>query len=223
MAQAVQPLPLQQRRRASVGGSWVSQPAPPNILQAQNKLINDSADRRRWADFTPTPSGPEGSPFIWRIEQSPNGKGSDLDRSTKSIDKVAEAAQANAKAVSAAGQQLFNEAFNPLSLDGVWNPQSQSYVGQLPSVGSSLHGTGRCSPCAWFWKPRGCSHAHECPYCHLCPEGELKNRKKAKVQAIRMGLVEPQGKKPSAPGIGPVVAAPFAASVAGTLNLSAVI
>jgi hypothetical protein len=24
----------------------------------------------------------------------------------------------------------------------------------LPSVGSILHGTGTCKPCAWFWKPQ---------------------------------------------------------------------
>jgi len=62
----------------------------------------------------------------------------------------------------------------------------------LPSVGSALHdGTGRCSPCAWFWKPRGCQSGATCGYCHMCPEGELKNRKRAKVQAIRMGAIEP--------------------------------
>jgi len=71
-------------------------------------------------------------------------------------------------------------------------PVSTAVAGALPSVGSALHdGTGRCSPCAWFWKPRGCQSGATCGYCHLCPEGELKNRKKAKVQAIRMGAIEP--------------------------------
>lgn len=70
--------------------------------------------------------------------------------------------------------------------------------GFLPSIGSSIHdGTGRCSPCAWFWKPRGCQSAANCGYCHICPEGELKNRKKAKVAAIRMGVVEPAQPKQS--------------------------
>jgi len=65
-------------------------------------------------------------------------------------------------------------------------------MGALPSMGSALHdGTGRCSPCAWFWKARGCQSGANCGYCHICPEGELKNRKKAKVQAIRMGAIEP--------------------------------
>jgi len=86
----------------------------------------------------------------------------------------------------AAGRQLFTEAMDPATLDGA-NPN-------LASKGSTLHGTGRCSPCAWFWKSRGCNSGWDCTYCHMCPEGELKARKKAKVQAIRMGVLEPAGK-----------------------------
>lgn len=60
--------------------------------------------------------------------------------------------------------------------------------GRLPSKGSALHGTGHCNPCAWFWKPgRGCQAGLNCEYCHLCSEGELKMRKKAKIAAIRRG------------------------------------
>lgn len=58
---------------------------------------------------------------------------------------------------------------------------------KLPSQGSKLHGSGECKPCAWLWKERGCANGKECVYCHLCPAGELKKRKKAKVQAIRAG------------------------------------
>lgn len=58
----------------------------------------------------------------------------------------------------------------------------------LPSLGSELHSSGECKPCAWFWKASGCASGEDCDYCHLCPAGELKKRKKAKVQAIRGGL-----------------------------------
>lgn len=73
-------------------------------------------------------------------------------------------------------RQLFNEALDPATLDGANL--------NLPSKGSTMHGTGRpplagldrrvarrCSPCAWFWKARGCNSGHDCTYCHLCPEG----------------------------------------------------
>lgn len=60
-----------------------------------------------------------------------------------------------------------------------------------PSFGSSLHGTGQCKPCAWYWKPEGCKNGEKCCHCHLCPEGELKARKKERVAAMRMGALEP--------------------------------
>lgn len=54
-----------------------------------------------------------------------------------------------------------------------------------PSEGSTLHGTGTCRPCAWFWKTQGCANGAACRHCHMCPEGELKNRKKDKVATLR--------------------------------------
>jgi len=48
----------------------------------------------------------------------------------------------------------------------------------LPSAGAALHGSSLCKPCAWFWKTGGCRWGVECGHCHLCPEGELRRRKK---------------------------------------------
>jgi len=53
------------------------------------------------------------------------------------------------------------------------------------SVGADLHGTGTCRPCGWFWKPEGCVYGAECGHCHMCPEGELKARKKARLATMR--------------------------------------
>jgi hypothetical protein len=98
-----------------------------------------------------------------------------------------------------AGRQMFSEALDSDVLDAeTSSPESQTKKaavvlnpGQMTSPGSALHGTGRCNPCAWYWKPKGCMNAVNCQYCHLCPEGELKQRKKAKVTAMRMGALEP--------------------------------
>jgi len=60
----------------------------------------------------------------------------------------------------------------------------------LPSQGSAAHGKGGCQPCAWYWKPVGCLKSQDCRYCHLCPDGELKRRRKRKVAMIRMGALE---------------------------------
>lgn len=60
----------------------------------------------------------------------------------------------------------------------------------LPSAGAILHGTGRCKPCAWFWKPGSCNWGVECGHCHMCPEGELRNRKKARVAQLKAEKAE---------------------------------
>lgn len=70
-------------------------------------------------------------------------------------------------------------------------PSSAPLPPGMPSRGSALHGTGRCRPCAWFWKEEKCHNLEDCGYCHLCPEGELKMRKKSKVAAMRMGVLTP--------------------------------
>jgi len=60
------------------------------------------------------------------------------------------------------------------------------------SRGSALHSSGACEPCAWFWRPGGCKNAEECGRCHLCPEGEIKARKKKKVAMMKLGLITPK-------------------------------
>jgi hypothetical protein len=57
----------------------------------------------------------------------------------------------------------------------------------IASRGSAMHGSGGCKPCAWYWKSVGCSKGQDCIYCHLCLEGELKMRRKAKMAALRSG------------------------------------
>jgi hypothetical protein len=53
------------------------------------------------------------------------------------------------------------------------------------SRGSEGHGTGACKPCAWFHHIEGCRHGTDCEFCHLCPNGEIKKRKKEKQKVIR--------------------------------------
>jgi hypothetical protein len=53
------------------------------------------------------------------------------------------------------------------------------------SVGSLLHKAQLCKPCAWFHHPKGCQRASACEFCHMCPPGEIKRRKKEKTMLIR--------------------------------------
>jgi len=41
-----------------------------------------------------------------------------------------------------------------------------------------MHERGVCHPCAFFWKKAGCENRQDCSFCHLCPPGEKKSRKK---------------------------------------------
>lgn len=61
----------------------------------------------------------------------------------------------------------------------------------LPSRGSAIHGDN-CRPCAWFWKAAGCQNAKDCMHCHMCPDGEIKARKKDKHTMMRLGLATPK-------------------------------
>jgi len=54
-----------------------------------------------------------------------------------------------------------------------------------PSAGSSGHDSGDCKPCAWHWKPGGCIKGPSCTFCHMCPEGILKARKRLKLKELK--------------------------------------
>jgi len=46
------------------------------------------------------------------------------------------------------------------------------------SLGAAGHDEGTCRPCAWHYKPSGCSNGIDCEFCHMCEKEEVKRRKK---------------------------------------------
>lgn len=62
-----------------------------------------------------------------------------------------------------------------------------------PSLGASEHGSGTCKPCAWFHHVEGCRHMEQCEFCHMCPAGEIKKRKKDKQRLIKTSKQLPGG------------------------------
>lgn len=56
----------------------------------------------------------------------------------------------------------------------------------IESAGSAEHAAGTCKPCAFLWKPEGCQKGPSCEFCHLCPIGEVKRRKKEKLALRKM-------------------------------------
>jgi len=110
-----------------------------------------------------------------------------------------EAVDGTPVADGAVGQEAFGDTLQfppfeqaPVPLDlSASIPTPLPQMAQLPSTGSALHSLGKCRPCAWLWKPQGCLNGQECAHCHLCPQGELKVRKRVKETALRMGAMLP--------------------------------
>jgi len=54
------------------------------------------------------------------------------------------------------------------------------------SGGSEAHLLGQCIPCAYFWYKRdGCRLGKNCEFCHCCEKGEIKNRKRERIQQLK--------------------------------------
>jgi len=52
---------------------------------------------------------------------------------------------------------------------------------------AGAHLRGQCRPCAYFfYKDDGCRQAADCKFCHICPHGEIKQRKKEKREHKRL-------------------------------------
>jgi hypothetical protein len=49
-----------------------------------------------------------------------------------------------------------------------------------------LHQIGQCTPCNYFrYKVDGCRQGADCVFCHHCPKGELKRRKKEQIRQLK--------------------------------------
>jgi len=48
------------------------------------------------------------------------------------------------------------------------------------------HQRKECVPCNYFYyKADGCRQGNLCQFCHLCPKGEIKKRKKEKIKLLK--------------------------------------
>eukprot|EP00930_Biecheleria_cincta_P040713 TRINITY_DN2788_c0_g1_i1.p1 TRINITY_DN2788_c0_g1~~TRINITY_DN2788_c0_g1_i1.p1 ORF type:complete len:308 (-),score=30.71 TRINITY_DN2788_c0_g1_i1:485-1408(-) len=61
-----------------------------------------------------------------------------------------------------------------------------SAAGALDASAGSRHDSTACRPCAYFYgKEDGCRQGDTCPFCHLCPPGMIKEKKKQKMQRLK--------------------------------------
>jgi len=70
------------------------------------------------------------------------------------------------------------------------------------SVGSAAHDDGNCKPCAWNWKPSGCSKGLSCEFCHSCEKDAayLKKRASKQLQRILHRTQKKEKNKKKSPG-----------------------
>jgi hypothetical protein len=82
--------------------------------------------------------------------------------------------------VAARGAALAPAAPTVLELASMLSTSQKLGGREFPTVGSAKHHLGECKPCAFFWKPAGCTNGVNCVYCHLCDAKEKKRRQKEK-------------------------------------------
>lgn len=64
--------------------------------------------------------------------------------------------------------------------------RTSSAPGSLDRFAGSQHDSSACKPCAYFFgKEDGCRLGDSCKFCHLCPPGMMKLKKKKKIQMMR--------------------------------------
>lgn len=70
---------------------------------------------------------------------------------------------------------------------GVWltTKKTPKYDPNIISIGAQGHGDGTCRPCAWNWKPEGCSNTGSCSFCHSCGPDELRKRRKDRIAFLK--------------------------------------
>jgi len=56
----------------------------------------------------------------------------------------------------------------------------------VASRGSVWHDSGKCKPCVWYWKKKGCLYGRECHHCHSCARDVIKMNKKNKREQIKI-------------------------------------
>jgi len=53
------------------------------------------------------------------------------------------------------------------------------------SLGSTLHGSGECKPCGFYWRTMGCKDGAACNHCHLCTVEATREKRKSRKQELK--------------------------------------
>eukprot|EP00928_Gymnodinium_smaydae_P018874 TRINITY_DN17194_c0_g2_i1.p1 TRINITY_DN17194_c0_g2~~TRINITY_DN17194_c0_g2_i1.p1 ORF type:complete len:267 (+),score=26.11 TRINITY_DN17194_c0_g2_i1:35-835(+) len=64
-------------------------------------------------------------------------------------------------------------------------PDQKLHLGGQWSLGATYHDAGQCLPCGFAWRPGGCTKGEGCPFCHMCEQGTIQQRRKERKKAAR--------------------------------------
>jgi len=108
------------------------------------------------------------------------------DGCTTSTDSTAPSSPASSYNPGQVLQSIASAAKVPIQLHlEQMVPEDAPQTPPWPSLGSATHALGICKPCD-FQHRTSCRAGYKCQFCHLCPPGENRRRKKQKQAAAKL-------------------------------------
>jgi hypothetical protein len=149
------------------------------LFAVKNTFIHVDRPFDEDCDFG-TPPRSVSVPNMFIASSSPETSPANAHSDSLASEASSEAGENSGLSPGSVDEFAFGEYAGLSNVDG-----SEPATRAMPSAGASLHGSGKCKPCAWFWKPLSCKWGAACGHCHMCPEGELRIRKKQRVAGLK--------------------------------------
>lgn len=190
-------LPDEDEAEASVNATAASMPGCPPSMISMGSTRHREGTCRPCAWMHKSAAGCRNAERCMYCHLCPPGE-LKLRKKVKMQQRMEEAEQIKQQ-VQAMAESVY-QAVHPFAIEGgqaspamldvlAMEPLYIKVPSKAQSVGSYVHGMGQCRPCAWVYKDAaGCRNSASCRYCHLCPPGELKRRKRAKWELQRSWL-----------------------------------
>ena len=130
--------------------------------------------------------GPAAAADVWQYQSPHRQRGLSLDANIQSCEE-APRSLSNSELVVPVKRTFIHydtenleESVRHQSVRRCQSAPSRLLSRQVAQV-TQAHRAGTCKPCAYFFaKADGCRLHNSCEFCHLCPPGEIKKRKKQK-------------------------------------------
>lgn len=120
---------------------------------------------------------------LFKTKSDGNGLDADVPKSSLSRQSVLSSLTDNSTLYTSDCDSEASTTDSPA--DSTAGPSSNLDIEPKPDL-LYLHQLGQCTPCNYFrYKSDGCRQGSECSFCHHCPKGELKRRKKEQIRQLK--------------------------------------